>query len=389
MKALFIFQLEFPWDIRVEKLTSSLAKRHEVHLLCRNRGKSPSRERYGSVNIHRVGGAGVASIKGFPAFFSPWWIRAGLRIIAEAQIDLIIVRDLPLVPLGMFLGGRSGLPVVFDMAENYPAMIADTWRFRGPKLLDYLLRNPWMLRRLEEFVVPRVDEIWVVSDASKNRIMPAAAGPVRVIGNTPTIDILRPFVAPSESSGELSVIYAGLIDESRGLDVAIQAVSIAAQAGTPFRLKIVGSGSALASLQRQAEVLGISPWIDFCGWMPQSELRAAIASSDIGIVPHRVTEHTNTTLPNKIFDYMALGKPVITSDAEALREVVESYGCGLTFPDGDAVCFQRCIEALRSAETRAGLGRLGQAAIKSKFNWLLDEAILLDAAEKVTKVRYR
>ena len=211
MRILYIFQDEYPWDVRVEKITSSLSAAHTVDILCRNRGALDVEEQLGGISVHRVGGRGLAAIKGFPAFFSPWWISAGLSIIRSRNIDLLIVRDLPLCPLALILKKLTGVPVIFDMAEDYPAMIEDTWRFRGPGLMDYLIRNPRFLRVMENYVLSRVDETWVVSAASRARII-AKTRPqaqVRVIGNTPTIDILD--LDPGTDCGSLSVVYTGFI----------------------------------------------------------------------------------------------------------------------------------------------------------------------------------
>lgn len=218
MRILYVFQDEYPWDVRVEKITTSLGSAHGVHLLCRNRGRLPAEEQLGQMSVHRVGGSGLAAIGGFPAFFSPWWIRAGLSVIRRHRIDLLIVRDLPLCPLALILKKFTGVPVIFDMAEDYPAMIKDTWRYRGPALADYLIRNPRLLRTMENLVLPRVDETWVVSAASRDRVMAKSGqGPrVRVIGNTPTIDILD--MKPQPDQGTLAMVYTGFIDATRGLD---------------------------------------------------------------------------------------------------------------------------------------------------------------------------
>jgi hypothetical protein len=78
----------------------------------------------------------------FPAFFNPRWVRAIRRTVKRCASDLILVRDLPLAPTAIFVGGQCGVPVVLDMAENYPAMIRDIWTSRKNKLHDVLVRNP-------------------------------------------------------------------------------------------------------------------------------------------------------------------------------------------------------------------------------------------------------
>ncbi|GIK35692.1 MAG: glycosyltransferase WbuB [Gammaproteobacteria bacterium] len=379
MRILYVFQDEYPWDVRVEKITTSLGSAHVVHLLCRNRGALAAEEQLGQLSVHRVGGSGLAAIGGFPAFFSPWWIRAGLSVIRRHRIDLLIVRDLPLCPLALILKKFTGVPVIFDMAEDYPAMIEDTWRYRGPALADYLIRNPRLLRTMENLVLPRVDETWVVSAASRDRVMAKSGqGPrVRVIGNTPTIDILD--MKPQPDQGTLAMVYTGFIDATRGLDTVVRALSLARREGLPATLDVVGTGAALEDIEKLVAELGLDEFVTFHGWCTQAQLRSVIAACSIGVVPHRVTAHTSTTLPNKIFDYMALAKPVIVSNARALEDVVTEAGCGLVFQDGDPESLLSCLRQLQARETREGMGASGRRHVQEQLNWSRDEAVLLDA----------
>ncbi|MEZ5561559.1 MAG: glycosyltransferase family 4 protein [Gammaproteobacteria bacterium] len=379
MRILYIFQDEYPWDVRVEKITNSLAAAHAVDVLCRNRGSLLPEEQVGKVMVHRVGGSGLAAIKGFPAFFSPWWISAGLSIIRDRKIDLLIVRDLPLCPLALLLRAITGVPVIFDMAEDYPAMIEDTWRYRGPGPADYLIRNPRLLRAMENLVLARVDETWVVSAASRDRVMGKTKrqSQARIVGNTPTIDILD--MEPGEDCGSLSVVYTGFIDATRGLDTVVRAVALARREKLHVTLNVVGTGDALDRIRQLVDELEVADLVTFHGWRSQPELRSIIAASSVGVVPHRVTAHTNTTLPNKIFDYMALAKPVIVSNARALEDVVAEAGCGLAFQDGDPGSLVSCLRKLQSAELRQQMGDSGRRHVREHLNWSRDEAVLLEA----------
>src|SRR5207245_4432058 len=56
-----------------------------------------------------------------------------------------------------------------------------------------------------------------------------------------------------------------------------------------------------------------------------------VQQADIGLIPHRVTAHTNSTIPNKLFEYMLLGKPVLATDMGPVRRVLEEVGCGLVY----------------------------------------------------------
>jgi glycosyltransferase involved in cell wall biosynthesis len=383
---LYIFQDEYPWDVRVEKIAGSLAKHHKVNILCRNRGKLLHEEVIGNVNVYRVGRQDPqsGSVTGFPAFFSPWWISRALTVIRRQNINLIIVRDLPLSPLALLLRKLTGVPVIFDMAEDYPAMIRDAWNLRGPKLIDLMIRNPKLLTALENFVLKRVDATWVVSPASRERVVQKTNGTVEIVANTPTVDILDYKPPNPTEKARLSVVYTGWVDEVRGVDTVIRAVALGRDQGFMIDFNIVGVGRVFDQLKQLTRQLKVEKQVNFLGWLGQDELRQVIARSDIGIVPHRVTAHTSTTIPNKIFDYMGLGKPVVVSSAPALEDIVSRAGCGLAFQDGNPASLLGCLRSLQAPELRLRMGFLGRKSIVEKFNWSNDERVLLESVERVT-----
>ena len=139
---------------------------------------------------------------------------------------------------------------------------------------------------------------------------------------------------------------------------------------------------ALEQIKQLAAELGIDEFVIFHGWRTQAELRSIIAVSSIGVVPHRVTAHTNTTLPNKIYDYMALAKPVIVSSARALEDVVARQDAGWSFQDGDPDSLLSCLRKLQSAELRQQMGESGRRHVRERLNWSRDEAVLLDAVAR-------
>jgi glycosyltransferase involved in cell wall biosynthesis len=142
---------------------------------------------------------------------------------------------------------------------------------------------------------------------------------------------------------------------------------------------IVGTGSMSASLSDLARALDVSDVVIFHGWQSQPKMRNIILKSDVGVVPHRVTAHTSTTLPNKIYDYMALGRPVVVSDAPALQHLVVSANCGLVFRDQDPNSLLECLLKLRASELRRELGANGRLAVSESMNWSIDEAVILAA----------
>src|SRR5438067_1698975 len=94
-----------------------------------------------------------------------------------------------------------------------------------------------------------------------------------------------------------------------------------------------------------------------------------ILESDVGVVPHLVTDHTNTTIPNKLFDYMAYARPVLVSDAAPMRRIGCQEHCGLYHRSGDVPDIVRKLRTLTDPEVRKRFGARGRQAVVERYNW--------------------
>jgi glycosyltransferase involved in cell wall biosynthesis len=94
------------------------------------------------------------------------------------------------------------------------------------------------------------------------------------------------------------------------------------------------------------------------------------------VIPHHSNEHTNTTIPNKVFDFMACGKPVIVSDARPLKRIVEKSGCGVTFQAENGDDFAGKLISLIRGRTGEQMGLRGKRAVREIYNWEKDGEIL-------------
>lgn len=93
------------------------------------------------------------------------------------------------------------------------------------------------------------------------------------------------------------------------------------------------------------------------GWVDHSEIFGYVKQSDIGVMPRYTSDHVNTTIPSKIFDYMACGLPVIASDAGPMKRIIKN-NCGVTFESGNAADFaKRTIKVYQFDNGCGGNGR--------------------------------
>jgi len=390
----YVFQDEYPWDIRVEKITSSLSDAGiGTVIISRNRTSLPVTERLNqSLLIQRLPGPSLGWLRtliNFPAFFSPVWFWRIYRTVVERKLSLLIVRDLPLSITCWLVARMCRIPVIMDMAENYPAMIQDTWDFRGRDRFDYILRNPRVLRMMEYWITKRLDGIMTVSPASQARVrsIPGVKpGAVWVIQNTPMLEKAGQLRASELSErmrcvGILKLLYVGGMEESRGLMMIIESLPEVIKSAGQTMLIIVGEGTSRTGLEAKVGELGLESSVVFSGWLDQSYVPGIIAESDICLVPHLVTEHIDTTVPNKIFDYMAQSKPVLVTQSKSLRNIVEGYHCGGWYEDKSSQSFSDAIEKLADRAQREQLGRNGKRAVDEYLNWETDSSELVRIAK--------
>lgn len=384
MRILYIWDADYPWDIRVEKICLSLVESgHDLHIAARNLKRQPEYEEAGSLTIHRMPSYNNDKLNyalSFPAFFSPFWKRFLDSIVARQHIDLIIVRDLPMAIAGIWLGKRFNLPVVFDMAEDYVALIERIWQRRKFSGLNMVVRNPYLAKCVERYALKRFDHILVVVDEAKDLVIERGAqeNRVTVIGNTPNVKEIEGALQDEGGAlfaGKYVAVYTGGIQLGRGLQVVFEAIPEIVAVIPEFLFLIIGDGYAVAPLQEQVRASGVEEFVHWAGWMDHDKLISCIAKSDIGIIPHLRSPHVDTTIPNKVFDYMACAVPVVSVDSPPLKRIVLGEKAGLIFKDSDSSDLARAICTIYRDKTHK-YGEKGRSAVYSQYNWANEVAKL-------------
>jgi glycosyltransferase involved in cell wall biosynthesis len=392
----YVWDADYPWDVRTEKVTLALTRAgHAVKIVARNRAWKQTTERLPEGTVQRMApwkalGHRLDNALGFPAFFSPRWFNLIDRTCRNAKADLIIVRDLPLCLTAILCGKRLGVPVMLDMAENYPAMMRVLWETGRETLFDYFARNPSITAKVERSCVKNVDHIVVVVEESADRV--AALGVPRskltVVSNTPPLARLdEPSRQPDPMRVTTDVVYMGNLEVVRGLPETLDAVAHLKNQGERVLLRIIGRGRDEALLRARAASLGLtSDDVKFLGYIAShAEALQIVAASDVGLIPHRKNDSWDTTIPNKLFDYMAAGLPVVSSDAAPCARIVRETGSGRIFSSGNPIELAAAIEEVAPADTAAALGSAGRKAVRARYNWEHDAGILLDAVAGIKK----
>jgi glycosyltransferase involved in cell wall biosynthesis len=318
---------------------------------------------------------------GFPAFFNPRWRRLIGKTARKIDADVIIVRDIPLCLTAISVGRLLQIPIILDMAEHYPAMIRAIWDAHRQRSLDWLVRNPAVVEMVERRCIRGVDHIFTVADEMTERLARSGVDRSRIsrVGNTPP---LRPRRKPrNKPSGEpIQLVYLGLLEVARGIEELIDAVALLHGSDLRVTLRLIGNGRDEQLFRDHAANAGLSgDEVVFTGYVPYGRAVELLANADIGMLPLRRNAHMDTTVPNKLFDYMSVGLPVITSDAIPSARIVQAEHAGLVFKAQSVTDLACAIRSLRNPATRLEMGMNGRIAVDRIYNWERDSAILVQA----------
>jgi glycosyltransferase involved in cell wall biosynthesis len=395
----------FPPDIRVEKEAAALsAADHSITLLCRGGADEPTFDRIDGVDIQRLPAdrmfAGLSGILDGARYVStlvhPAWKRAITALDREKRIDALHVHDLPLVRTGLAVGDALDVPVVADLHENYPEAARQIQRMRGwgeiardsEALLQRVFLSPWRLKRAERAGVRHADRTITVCEEARAHYLRdcgADSATVQIVANTVDRDAFTvetdgnaPLDLPFDLDASFVVSYIGNFTQHRGLDTLIEGFARLADTTPNAQLLLVGKGNDnyVAGLQSLARSLGVRDRVHFTGWVDFDDVPQYVAASDVCAVPHASTPHTETTVPHKLFQAMAMGVPVVVSDVAPLSRIVTRTASGLVAPAGDGQAMGSALSELTDDDRARDLGANGRNAVEREFNWERDGARL-------------
>jgi glycosyltransferase involved in cell wall biosynthesis len=238
------------------------------------------------------------------------------------------------------------VPLLLDLHEAMP----EFFRSRFPRAASPLAHRLLLLQ--ERLSIALATTVVTVNQAMADRLVGLGVRPdkVSVVANSASLARFDPAVhrvRPFASDGTVRFIYAGALTPTYELDVALEALArIAAdRPDLRFELDLYGRGDAEERLRDQGAVLGLGDRVAFHGRIPIEDVPAAIAAADIGLAPTRHDRFTDASLSTKLFEYAAMGKPVV---ATRLPLVEQTFPPGTlsTYPAGDAAAMADAILAV-------------------------------------------
>lgn len=392
MKVGIVWQSEYPWDVRIDKMVRSMVKQgYDVSILATNKFNRNEKDTYLGCEVFRLPKSNSKlknKLINLPLFFNPYYISRIKNMIIEKNLDILIVRDLPLMLAGKYAIklSKKKVKLVFDMAEDYPA----TFKVMDNKSLleKLILKNYKLAEVLEKKSINISDMIITVVEESAERVRNINnIKNIIVISNTPDEVFYENYIDEdiiSEFSKNFNIVYEGNFGKKRGIETSIDALQILNKKISNVKVVLVGGqDEEIEYIKEYARKKGVINNLICTGKVPYSDLAKYVNIADIGMVPHLKCDHTETTIPNKLFDYMALGKPVLVSNVTPLKRIVEETNSGKVFSWSDCNDFADKVIEIINNKDEYSINSMN--AFKEKYSWEYDEIVLIKELEKLYK----
>ena len=338
------------------------------------------------LDVQRHQGAGLATyIREYLSFLA----RAGWAVTRHhrrRRYAVLQVHTLPdfLVFAGLPLRLR-GVPLILDLHEAMP----EFFQARFPGASNPIVHRLLMLQ--ERASIGFASAVLTVNDALGQRLIDLGVPPdkVTVLLNSPSLQLFDAAAHPRRDfaeDGVVRLVYAGALSPTYEVDVALAAVARLGEVRPDLEvhLEVYGRDFGERSLVDDAARLGLLDRVTFHGRVPLEAVPAAIAAADIGLAPTRRNAFTDFSLSTTIFEYGAMGKPVVASRLPMIERTFPS-GTVATYEPGDAEDMARRIVELaddrtdretRVARTDARVRELGWDREAERYRALVDRLAL-------------
>jgi glycosyltransferase involved in cell wall biosynthesis len=380
MKILMVLESDFPPDLRVEnEIKSLLSAKHTVILACLSQSDHDIITSWNGCKIYKKGiskftyKSSVGALK-FPFYFNFW--REHLEnIMLNEHPDAIHIHDLPLARIGAEIKAKYGLIYVLDLHENWPALLSISAHTKT--LIGRLLSSKRQWEKYEINSCWRADKIIVVIEEAKERLkgIGISSEKIEIVANYSNLSDYDNLPEINKKEDTFTLFYAGGISEHRGLQYIIRALPEIIEFYPNLKLQILGDGNYRMRLEKLAYKLEVIKYIDFAGKVPYKRVLEELSQANIALIPHIKSEHTDNTIPHKLFQYMYCGKPVLASNCRPLERIIKESNAGFIYqwdsPSEFAKVFRIAYydKSYNEAEVKK--------CVTEKYNWVSESKKLI------------
>ena len=240
--------------------------------------------------------------------------------LLRTKADILVANDLDTLPANYLVSRLKRKPLIYDSHEYFTEV---------PELIGRPVIK-WIWTCLEKFLVPKVSAAYTVCDSIAEVYHDLYKVDFKVVRNLPVCSATGKITHPATSSHRMSnlpkiILYQGALNLGRGIEAVIRAMHYIEGA----ELWLAGDGDLTLQLKQFVEELHLAEKVKFIGRLPIDQLSEITRRADLGIsLEEDLGLNYRFALPNKLFDYIQAGIPVLVSNLPEMRHIVEHYQIG-------------------------------------------------------------
>ncbi len=349
-------------DQRVNKVCTSLtAMGFEVLLVGRKLKNSLSLD----VRAYRMHRMKLLFVRG-PLFYAEFNVRLFFFLLSH-RTNLLVSNDLDTLLPNFLISRIKHVPVVYDSHELFT---------ETPEVINRpIIKGIW--ETLERLILPKLTDVITVNRSIADIFEAKYPIRVKVIRNVPTRIRSQQFKSRKElglpENTSILILQGAGINIQRGAEELVEAMQYIENAV----LLIIGSGDVLDSLKMIATRLGLSNKVKFIGKLPYTELMHYTANANLGLTLDKDTNpNYRYSLPNKLFDYIHAGIPILASPMVEIKRIIEQYGVGETIENHDPKHIAAKINGLIHGEGKAATYKANCKKAAQELCWEHEELTL-------------
>lgn len=302
--------------------------------------------------------------------FLSFMISSVLASLRVHNIDLVMGTSPPIFQAvaAWLVAAMRRRPFVLEIRDLWPEFAIDMGVLKCPVLI-------YLSRRLEHFLYGQASHFLVNSPAYRDYLLNKgiAGEDITFIPNGVDPDLFNPQAAGKTFRREFKldekfvVTYAGALGLANDIPTILRAAQDLRNERT-IHFLLVGDGKERVNSEKLAKQLNLSN-VTFAGSRPKSDMGEILAASDACLAILQNIPMFSTTYPNKVFDYMAAGRPTILAIDGVIREVIESAQGGIFVPPGNDMALAEAVRGLSNDRAQAeAMGRAARSYVVENFN---------------------
>jgi len=324
--------------------------------------------------------------------FEYFWffIRASYtvnKLMQNIKYDIIDINTLPdFLVFAAFGPKQNGAKVILDLHESMPEFYQSKF---GVSENNFIIR---LLRWQENLSINFSDWVLTIHEPMQAIFEKRGLDPAKATVLTNSVDP-KPFqrfieTKSIESDNPFVFMYHGTLTRLYGLDIAVNAFSIASDNMPGSEFWIIGDGPEMVSLQKQIDSLPIRDSIKLIGRVPKDDIPEWLEKCNAGVLPTRKDIYTEISFSNKLPEYIIMRKPVLLSRLKIIRHYFKENSLLFFEPENVDALAENMIRAFRDHDLRS---ELIDSALEDyeKINWATMSARYISAVRKLTSEEYQ